>query len=406
MGLNESYKEGFINQIDSSIRGEVLFIPNFLDRVGEVFNLMQSRYTMIFGATGSGKTSLADYLFILAPWSYLQANEPDIHWEGLYFSLERKIMFKHAKWISWFIYRDTGLQVSADALMGWGTDPLSEEGYKLVRSYDDEISKLLEHVHLYDGRVDTDRFRRIIHRKAAALGTLYTSDDDYVYKDNDDEPIGEFSDEFIEVTEVEDRRYLDIPKPNKKGTFRIYENEQKYFLHNPRTFVFIVVDGIGLMGSSEFSKKKSTLDTVSEILRDARDIYGFSPVVISQQNRELGSTQRLKLHGSDLSPQLEDIQGSSQMAHDSDLAIALFDPYHYKAFDTKGFYNGYNLLAGMMHPKGFSRFRTLHIIKNSFGYASKVFGLKFVGESNHFETLPKPDDPAIFDIYSDISKGK
>ena len=404
MGLNEKYRSGFIEQIKASRRGDTTFIPNFLDRVNEVFNLMQSRYTLIFGSTGVGKTAIADYLFILAPWTYLRTNEPDIHWEVVYFSLERKSMFKHAKWLSWFMYRDYSHLISSDELMGWGSDPLNKEGYDLVRGYDDEMSELLEHVHIYDGKTTVNRVRHIINKRALELGTLYTADDDEVRIANTNELVATFSNEFVEKTKVGNIKYVDLIHKDKK--FRIYQSENRYFLTNPKTFVFIIIDGIGLMGSSDFGKKKSALDETSSILAEARDLYGFSPVVISQQNRDLGSTARLKMHGSDMSPQLEDIQGSSQMAHDSDLTLALFDPFHYKAYDTKGHFGGYDLLKGMMHPKGFSRFRSLHVIKNTFGFAGKMFGLKFLGESNDFSVLPFPNSEEILKIYSEIAEGR
>lgn len=405
MGLNERYRSGFIEQIDASRRGDVIYIPTFLDRVNEIFNLMQARYTLLFGSTGTGKTALMDYLYVLAPWSFLRTNEPDVHWEVLYFSLERKVMFKHAKWISWLLYRDKDIQVAADELMGWGADPLNDSGYKMVRGYDEEMSEMLEHVRLYDGKISVDKLRSIITARARALGDLYYADGDNVFM-NDDVHVTTFTEKGkIEKTAIGDRKYVELSHKGKP--FKLYEEETRYFLHNLKTFLFICIDGIGLFGSSDFSKKKSVLDEVSDILQHARDVYGFSPVVVSQQNRELGSTQRLKLHGADLSPQLEDIQGSSQMAHDSDLAIALFDPFQYKSYDTQGMYGGYNILQGMMHPKGFVRFRSLHILKNSFGFAGKRFGLKFLGESNHFETLPLASDAdALAQIYADIAAGK
>ena len=43
-------------------------------------------------------------------------------------------------------------------------------------------------------------------------------------------------------------------------------------------------------------------------------------------------------------------------------------------------------------------------MKNSFGFASKVYGLKFIGESNDFSVLPYPDSEEIIKIYSDIAK--
>ena len=69
MALDQSYESGFIRQVDASRRGETTFIPIALDRVGNSFNLLQSRYMFLFGGTGSGKTSWADEQIILEPWS-------------------------------------------------------------------------------------------------------------------------------------------------------------------------------------------------------------------------------------------------------------------------------------------------------------------------------------------------
>ena len=58
----------------------------------------------------------------------------------------------------------------------------------------------------------------------------------------------------------------------------------------------------------------------------------------------------------------------------------------------------------MMSPRGFCRFRSLHVLKNSFGIDGKKFGMLFVGESNHFEILPKLEDPELQSIYSRIAQ--
>lgn len=404
MGLDEKYESGFLAQVDASRRGETTYLPLCLDRVNNIINLMQSRYTVVFGATGCGKTSWADLVYILSPFTYLKQNEPDVHWEALYFSLERKQEFKHAKWISWFMYRDHGLQIPADKLM-WGKPPLNDKGYTLLRSYDDEISELLEHVRIYDGKVPISTLEKSIHSRARALGVLFHTDDTGLMQDDSPVYILRFDEDGrMKRTKTGDRLYLQYKYKDKE--FTLYEYDHRYFPHKPKTFVFIVVDGIGLFGSSDFAKKKSSMDEVSSILANARDLYGFSPVVISQINRELSSVGRQRLHGNDLSPQLSDIQGSSQVAHDSDVVFGLFDPYEYKALDNAGFYGGYDILGCMLHPHGFSRFRSLHLLKNSFGYASKVFGLKFMGESNEFSTLPLPDSDEIDQIYVDIALGK
>lgn len=406
MGLNERYRLGFLRQVESAVKGDVTYIPNPLARVGNSFNLMHSRYTLVSGATGSGKTSFVDYEYVLAPYTYLKNNQDDIHWEVDYFSLERKAMFKHAKWISWMIYRDKGLLMSADDLMGWGTSNLNQSGYDFIRGYDDEISDLLSKVNIYDGKVSVEVLRSIIKKKARKLGTFFYTTADELFVDDNPIPIKSFKDDGqVEHTKEGDKFYLTFTHNGEE--IKLFENDHIYFLKNPKTFYYIIIDGINLLGDKE------VLDAVSVELANARDLYGFSPVVITQQNRAMGDIQRIKLHGADLSPQIEDIFKSSQMGFDADLVLGLFDAYRYKAYDQSGCYEGYRLKPSntgmsnpsMQAPSGHSRFRSLHILKNTFGADGCKYGLKFLGEVNHFETLPFPDDPAMDAVYADIRRG-
>ena len=404
--INRKYKSGFLAQVDASIRGEITSIPVGLNRVGTVFNLLQYRYTLISGATGSGKTSFTDYLFILSVWRYLKNNPENIYWETIYFSLERKEMFKHAKWLSWFIYKDHKHIVSADELMGWGQSPVNTTGYNLIRSYDDEMTALLERVKIYDGKFSPKAVSEIITTKAFSLGTFYHTDNIGLYIQGELLPSMLFSDlNLIENTPTGPEKYLDLMHNGE--SFRLYTNDHKYFMTNPKSFIFIVIDGINLIGD------KTIIDTISIELANARDLYGFSPVVVTQQNRAMGDIQRLKLQADDLSPQLEDIFKSSQMGFDADLVLGLFDPYRYKAYDAGGKYDGYILKPpvlsvnkhSMLSPLGQSRFRSIHILKNTFGAEGLKFALKFLGECNHFETLPFPDDILMENIYAEIKQG-
>lgn len=407
MAVNPKYKAGFLAQLDASQRGDVVYIPNALERVGTVYNIIPSRYTLIAGATGAGKTSYADFTTVLAPYSFLQNNPDfDIYWECNYFSLERKQLFKHAKWVSWMIYRDDNeMLLSSDQILGWQSGPLNTPGYNLVRSYDDEMSDLLDHVRLYDGKVSAKVVSRRIRERGFALGKLFQSDEVGVLFQDDPVYIKRFEDEnLIEQSKTGPRKYIDLTWEGVD--FRLYEDDHRYFPKHKRQFVFFVVDGINLLGDKE------TIDKISMELANARDIFGFSPVVVTQQNRAMGDTGRMKLHGNDLSPQLEDIFKSSQMGFDADLVIGLFDPYRYKAFDKSGMYGGYCVKPmeghepSTMTPGGVSRFRSAHILKNTFGPDGGVFGMKFLGECNHFSTLPKQDDDIMLaKIYAEIRSG-
>jgi hypothetical protein len=407
MAIDRKYNQGFIRQLDASQNGDVTYIPLALERMNDVFNLMPSRYTLISGATGSGKTSFGDFTYVLAPWCFIKDHE-DIHWEVNYFSLERKSLFKHAKWVSWMIYRDnTSMLLSADQILGWKNGPINSTGYQLVRSYDDEMSELLSHINMYDSKVSSKVIKRTINRRAKALGVLYQTDAEGCKIDNSLLYSKKFDDEnLIEENKFGKVRYLIMEHQGEK--FKLYEDDHRYFMHKPKSFVFFVIDGINLLGN------KDTIDDVSMMLANARDLYGFSPIVITQQNRAMGDTTRMKMHGADLSPQIEDIFKSSQMGFDADLIIGLFDPSRYKSWDKQGKYGGYAIIPmdasqtdlSMQTQTGFNRFRSAHILKNTFGPDGGKFGMKFLGECNHFEVLPKADDVLMLEqIYSDIRKG-
>ena len=404
MAINEKYRDGFIAQVQASMKGEVTHIPNPLGkRVDAVFKLMPARYCLIQAGTGMGKTSLADFLYVLSPYDYFRGVD-DIHWECIYFSLERKEKFKHAKWLSWFMKKEHELQIPADDLMGFGEHPVNEKGYEFIRTYDETMSDLLSHIHMYDGKINSKFIEGILQRRAYDLGIYFYSDDKFLYCSDKTVYVEAFVDKnLVEVTKAGNRPYIEYEY--KGSMYKIYQNDHKYFLHNPRTFVFIVVDGINLLGD------KDKMDAISKVLATSRDRFDFSPVVVNQQNRAMGDIQRLKLHKQDMGPQIGDGFKSSQMGFDADLIIGLFDPLEYKALNNRGEFLGYSIKAdppnpSMLHPKGFSRFRSMHMLKNNFGIAGGVFGLRFTGESNHFELLPKPDDPELIDIYSEIREGK
>ena len=403
MGL-ENYRDEIDEHLENVESGNLVIVPNALDRVDESYNLLPSRYTLISGATGSGKTSFMDHSFILNPFMYFKENDiDDVHWEILYFSLERKSLFKKFKWISWLMYVNEGLIHSAEYLLGYKKEKPDAKLLAKIREYKNSmLEDLLDHVTLLDGKTKSDTIINMIRRKALQLGTFYQSDDIGVSKNHS----GIYDYTFDHSNTRTTRRkgeevFIEIEHDGQ--TFTLTQNSHRYFYKYKKSLIFIMLDGINLIG------EKEDIDKVSEILANARDLYGFSPVVVTQQNRSQSNIDRLKLHGSSMGPQMEDIYKSSQMAFDCDLALGLFDPYYFKAYDAKGMVGGYQIQkGGTMSPQGFSRFRSLHIMKNSFGYAGKRYGMKFLGETGDFLVLPLPEkDPIELEkIYYEIANGK
>jgi replicative DNA helicase len=158
---------------------------------------------------------------------------------------------------------------------------------------------------------------------------------------------------------------------------------KRYIPNNENELTIVVIDHIGLLKpTKDYPTKKQLIDKMSDDLRYARDMYGYSPVVVSQFNRDISSPMRLK--NGDVEPQLEDFADSSQTQNDADVVLALFDPMRYKVQDPSGYD-----LNKLRDEFGAKYFRSLRLIKNSYGEDDVRIGLGFLGQIGMFKELPK-----------------
>ena len=136
---------------------------------------------------------------------------------------------------------------------------------------------------------------------------------------------------------------------------------------------------------------------MSDELRYARDFFGYSPVVVSQFNRDISNPIRIKQ--GDVEPNLEDFKESSQTQDDADVILALFDPMRYKVADPSGYD-----LNKLKDEFGAKYFRSVRLIKNSYGEDDIRIGLGFLGQVGMFKELPKRKDITDSDYQSVVNK--
>lgn len=118
---------------------------------------------------------------------------------------------------------------------------------------------------------------------------------------------------------------------------------------------------------------------------------------MSQFNRSISNPSRIK--NGDVEPQLEDFADSSSTQNDADVVMALFDPIRYKVEDP----SGYNL-DKLKDEYGAKYFRSLRVIKNSYGEDDIRIGLAFLGELGIFAELPRKKDITESDYESVTNK--
>lgn len=340
-------------EVDNGMKGKNSGIPMGFNRLNKYMGIRKRLYYLTGGLTGSGKTSFIDDAFVLNPydWYMSKENTNNLKIKIIYRSMERSRVYKHAKWMSRKIFIDNGTIIPVSKLLGW-TEKMNHDEHDLFLSYADYINNMEDVIVIIDGPENPIAIAK--HLKAHA---------------------------------------------EKNGTIEQIDQYNKIYIPNDSEVVtLVIIDHIGLLKTTkEMNSKKAVIDKMSDELRYARDFYGYSPVVVQQLNRDIANPMRIK--NGDVEPQLEDFKDTSQTQDDADLVIALFDPMRYKVPDP----SGYNL-AKLKDDYGAKYFRSLRLIKNSYGEDDIRIGLGFLGQVGLFKELPRMKEMTDADYENIISR--
>ncbi len=336
-------------EVSKGLDGRNGGIPMGFERLNRYISIRKSTYILVGGLTGSGKTSLVDDAFVLNPYDWIiseDGRKSGIELEIIYRSMERSKLYKLAKWTSRRMFIDEAADIPIGKLLGWkGFDKLTKDEHDLFLSYEGYFEEMKSKVTIIDGP---------------------------------ENPVG-IAKELKAHAE-------------KHGKFEQIDQYNKIYIpNNPNKITILIIDHIGLLKlTKEFNTKKAAIDKLSSELRYARDMYGYVVVPISQFNREIANPIRIK--NGDVEPNLEDFKDSSSTQEDADIVLALFDPMRYKVEDPSGY-----KLDMFRDSFGAKYYRSLRLIKNSFGEDDLRIGLGFHGKTGIFKELPKAKDMEGFD---------
>lgn len=340
--------------VQDGLSGKNGGIPMGFDRLNRYIGIRKSMYTLVGGLTGSGKTSFIDDAYVLNPfdWSISPEGQTSgINLKIIYRSMERSRTYKYAKWISRKIFLDHGVIIPVSKMLGW-TDKMTHDEHDLFLQYEEYGELMKEKIIIIDGPENPVGIAKELKDYAMQRG---------------------------EVVQVD-------------------EWNKKYIPNDPTEITLVIIDHIGLLKlTKDQPTKKQSIDKMSDELRYARDFYGYSPVVVSQFNREIANPIRIK--NGDVEPQLEDFKESSSTQDDADVVLALFDPMRYKVEDPSGYQ-----LDKLKDEYGAKYFRSLRLIKNSYGEDDVRIGLGFLGQIGMFKELPRRKDMTESDYESVVNK--
>ena len=340
------------NEIQAGLDGRNAGIPMGFNRLNRYIGIRKRIYTLVGGLTGSGKTSFVDDAYVLNPFDwFISQDNPKVKLKIIYRSMERSRTYKFAKWISRKIFYDYGIIIPVGKMLGW-TDKMTKDEHDIFLTYKEYMEKMEEVITIIDGP---------------------------------ENPVGiakELKEYALQNGEIEQ-----LDKHNKI-----------YIPNDENVITLVIIDHIGLLKTTkDLSTKKQVIDKMSDELRYARDFFGYSPVVVSQFNRDISNPIRIK--NGDVEPQLEDFKESSQTQDDADVILALFDPMRYKVADPSGYD-----LNKLKDEFGAKYFRSVRLIKNSYGEDDIRIGLGFLGQVGMFKELPKRKDITDSDYQSVVNK--
>lgn len=342
-------------EVQDGIDGKNGGIPMGFDRLNRFIGIRKRMLKLIFGPTGSGKSALLHSAYILNPFDWYIKNKPkDLKLKIILFSMERSKVYILAKWLSRKIFMEEGILIPIQKLLGWWKDDkLTKDEHDLFLAYQWYIDELLEIVDIIEGPQNPTGIRKYVKDYAKNNGTFHKTD----------------------------------------------EYHTEYIPNHPNEIVIIGEDHLGLTKlETGLKSKKEAIDKVSEDNQYYRDKLGYTVIPVSQLTRNLNNPIFQKMES--FEPTIDDIKESGRPGEDADVVVSVFEPLRYRTTDP-----GYDAEAFKDKTTGAKYFRSVKILKNSWGEDDIRIGMGFMGSTGIFKELPKPSLMEGFD-YNKLFTGQ
>lgn len=335
------------------LRGEINCIPSpFKNFQNDFPGIEQGKYYCLSGASKSGKSQLASFLFLYTPILYAYQHPEQLRVQIFYFPLEEtpeKITMRFMCHLL-YILSDKKIRVSPMKLQSVNRGAIVEkETLELLNSL--EYRSILDffegHVHFISERNPTAAWKTI-SRYANEAGTIHRK------------------------TIVIENKETGIKQ--EKEVFDYYEPK------DPDEYVIIIWDHQSLTELERGMNLKECIDKLSEYFMVFRNHYNYIPVMIAQQNSETISLDAFKANK--IRPTLAGIADSKNVGKDCSVMLGITNPF---AFELPE-YLKYNIV----NLRGYARF--LEVVLNREGESNGVLALYFDGATNYFAPLPPYND--------------
>jgi hypothetical protein len=132
-----------------------LYLPLQQPILGSKIAITKSMYILMGGMPGSGKTAIADSVFVLDLYEWWQKNKQHTnvvpYW--IYRSMERSVLLKKTKWLAYKMFKDHKILIDVPTILNWPNKmyDITPKLIDLMERYDDYFDEMFEYVDLVAG---------------------------------------------------------------------------------------------------------------------------------------------------------------------------------------------------------------------------------------------------------------
>ncbi len=332
-----------IDQIESGLAGDSWGLTMGMPKLEYYIDgVTKGTFTLLFGASGTGKTSFGLYSYIYRP---LMDNMDCDTFSVIYYSLEMSRSILLGKLLSMYMAETYGCEISIKEMLGRNKNTqLTDKQYKMIKGSEEWLRKVESKIVFYDKALNAD----IMYSHLMA-------------------------------------------RLEKDGTFEDRNGLMFYTPKNPKKVTLVVLDHMGLLRPTKGRNKKQEIDLASEYLLHLRNICGISPLAIMQVNRESSGMQRR--NGGFADPQRSDVKDTGGPEEACDVMIAIYDPLRDKIANHKG----YDI------PQLNKKYRSIILLKSRYGEGDLAIGSVFHGKVGIWSELPKAIDIKDYTKYTTLT---
>lgn len=346
----------FIFQVKRGMEGLNTGLGNGLTAVNKyTYGTHQARYYLMGADSSVGKTTIADFMFVLKAWEDAKRKKRPI--KIFYCSFEVGKLDKIARWVSYYIYQKFGVRLPSDYILGRIEGKLvSKEHEKMIMKAHAMVLEMMKDIVFVEDVIHpTKIFEDLIEAHFSKVGIVTRAE--------------------ISAEEA---------KKGRKGYVKAYQP------NDPNLITILMIDHLALTGSEQKLDTKQIMDRMSKYGIVLRNIFHCTMCFIQQFSTDLMSFHRTnKKNPQSIAPQRLDFGDSKATFRDADVVFGLVNPITYD-FDN---FMGYALINGD-EALG-SCFRMMYLMKNRYGVSGRALPLFLDGLSGTVYDLPTDGNNAF-----------